>query len=232
MAAALYIPEVDTSRDVYYRRGAATYMDPNGAPEDTALQLYHRKDAAAYMDPAGAGGVLSNQAAGFPVRVNSANFRSPEALFQAFKFPDNPALQRRIGRAQDGDCARRMGVNTPGRRDDWPEVQLDAMRYAAAAKLLCHPEFARALLKTGHRPIVELNFRDGWWGAVPDPDRRVMIGRNAAGKILEQLRDEILETGRDAEQAALNIMNDTAMDYLWINGRPVTAHAVPGRAEP
>ena len=209
MTAELYIPEVDTSRDIYYR-----------------------KDAAAFMDPAGARGVLSNMAEGYPVRVNSAAFQSPEALFQAFKFPDNPALQRRLGRAADGDSARKLGVNTPGIRDDWDEVKLDAMRYAAAAKLLCYPEFGKSLLRTGNRPIVEMNFRDGWWCAVPDLEKRVMIGRNAAGKVLEQLREEIRQTARNTDEAARNIMNDTDMDYLWINGRPVTAHAVPIRKAP
>lgn len=209
MAAELYIPEVDTSRDIYYR-----------------------KDAAAYMDPAGARGNLSNMADGYSVRVNGIAFQSPEALFQAFKFPDNPTMQRRLARAPDGDYARQTGNNAPNVRADWDEVKLDAMRYACAAKLLCYPEFGKVLLKTGERPIVEMNFRDGWWCAVPDLEKRVMIGRNATGKVLEQLREEIHQTARNATEAAANIMNDTAMDYLWINGRPVTAHATPVRKAP
>ena len=71
MTAELYIPEVDTARDLYYR---------------------HR--AVVFTDPAGEYGFLSNLAPGYPVIVNRIEFLTPEALFQAFKFPHSPRLQR------------------------------------------------------------------------------------------------------------------------------------------
>ena len=202
MTAELYIPEVDTARDLYYR---------------------HR--AVVFTDPAGEYGFLSNLAPGYPVIVNRIEFLTPEALFQAFKFPHNPRLQRKLAKMKDGYCARKTGDSAKDAREDWDEVKLDARRYAAAAKLLNHPEFGRRLLKTGQKPIVEMNFRDPFWCAVPDLEQRVMIGRNAAGKVLEQLREEIRQSYMDPVQAARNVMLDTRTDQLLINGRPAAAEA-------
>lgn len=202
MTAALYIPEIDTSRDLYYRN-----------------------QAAAFMDPAGENGALSNQAPGYPVRINRITFMTAEALFQAFKFPRNPRLQRKLAKMKDGDCARKTGLSAKEEREDWEQVRLDAMRYAMAAKLMSHPDFGSRLLQTGQKPIVEMNFRDSFWCAVPDLEKRIMIGRNAAGKALEQLREEIHQSFLDPVQAARNIMLDTNMQALLINGEPVAAEA-------
>ena len=188
---------------------------------DTSRDFYFRSEAAAFWEPHGENGDLSNRAAGFGVRVNGLNFHSPEGLFQALKFPTDYRLQHELAKA-GGDDALNMGNQSNGVRSDWDQVKLAAMRYTVAAKLRAHPEFADTLLDTGDLPIVEMSYRDSYWCAKPDPEQSVIIGRNATGKILTQLRDELQWWEFCPDQTVKAIMDDLPKGRLMINGRTAT----------
>lgn len=62
------------------------------------------------------------------------------------------------------------------------------MRWVLRQKLQ-HPPFQRVLLETGDRPIVELSYKDQFWGA--KPEGHLLVGVNALGRLLMELRQEI-----------------------------------------
>jgi hypothetical protein len=61
-------------------------------------------------------------------------------------------------------------------------------------------KFYNLLKSTGDRAIVERSRRDRFWGAVEEQDG-VLRGENALGRLLMQLRDEVVEwmSGEDED---------------------------------
>ena len=199
MTTKLYFPEIDTSRD-----------------------FYRREETAAFMDPAGEFGELSNRAPGYPIRVNGIDFLTTEALFQALKYPADENFQRLLAAQHDPNEAKEMGNSNSRVRRDWDEIKVQAMRYTVAAKLRAHPKFAQVLTSTGDLDIVEMSFRDTFWGAQPDPDYLIMVGRNTMGKILTLLREELGWTNHSPHQTAQNFMDDLPRSRLAIGSRVAT----------
>ncbi|MYE45147.1 MAG: DUF1768 domain-containing protein [Chloroflexi bacterium] len=136
-------------------------------------------------------GALSNMAGGFPLLVNGIVIRSTEALYQCFRFPHRPDLQREIADQRSPMTAKmKSRRHLAHSRSDWNRVRIEAMRWCLRVKLAQHRStFGMLLLETGERPIVELSHRDSFWGAVPRADGRLM-GVNALGRLLAELRDE------------------------------------------
>lgn len=137
-------------------------------------------------------GALSNMAGGFPLRVNGVDIRTSEALYQACRFPDFPDIQYKII-AERSPMSAKM-KSKPYRhksRSDWNQVRVEIMRWCLKVKLAQHWEkFGDALRETKHLDIVERSRRDDFWGARLMQDD-TLVGTNALGRLLMELRDQI-----------------------------------------
>ena len=94
------------------------------------------------------------------------------------------------------------------------------MWWSLRIKLACNPAaFAPLLLASAPRTIVEESSRDAHWGAVPDEDRGILLGRNILGRLLMLLRQTLEEYGGQAMRVvpALPIA-----DFL-LYGEPIRA---------
>ena len=60
------------------------------------LRTYRRADSAVFLKTKEKYGGLSNMAGGFPLVVNDIKIRTSEALYQAYRFPHIPDVQRLI----------------------------------------------------------------------------------------------------------------------------------------
>ena len=166
-------------------------------------------------------GNLSNMTRGFPLVVNDTDFQGPEGLYQALKFPDNPALQVQIGCENSGMEAKRTAYAHKGFRPDWDDIKIRAMAFTLATKLAQHPKtFAAALQETGSMHIVERSSRYPWWGATPEGEH--LTGVNVLGRLLTKLRNTLKEENGDAARAAERFIGDTDLSCLTIKGKPVT----------
>ena len=124
--------------------------------------------------------------------------------------------------------AKKTAYQKSAIRPDWDEVKVDAMRLTLAAKLLQHPKkFREALTETGTWPIVEMSTRDEFWGAKPKRSNTILVGTNALGKLLTQLREQLRTPQVEASQAVQAFIQDTNTDRLLINNRPVTLSITP-----
>lgn len=137
-------------------------------------------------------GEFSNMHNDFPLRFGPAWAGSAEALYQAMRFPHEPAWQREILEAPHAMKAK-MAAKKEGRRQrhsrpDWEQVQEAVMRWCLRIKLACYPRgFGRLLRASGARPIVEQSRSDRFWGAVLERDG-VLRGRNRLGGLLQEVR--------------------------------------------
>jgi ribA/ribD-fused uncharacterized protein len=168
-------------------------------------------------------GGLSNMAGGYPLRVGGVPVGSSEALYQACRFPHRPEWQQEII-SQASPMAAKMKAKKEHRRQDhsrpdWPQAEVEVMRWVLRVKLAQHyGRVARLLLATGGRPIVERSRKDRFWGAVEGNDG-VLCGRNQLGLLLVQLRG-LLES-RPPEE--LQVVAPPPLPNFLLLGRPVEA---------
>jgi putative DNA methylase len=156
------------------------------------LRTYDRATSVVFLKTKEAFGGLSNMAGGFPLRVNGFRILTSEALYQACRFPHLPYVQKLIIAEASPMTAKMKGKpHRSNSRPDWDAVRVKIMRWCLRVKLIQNfAEFSRLLLATRDRPIVEESRRDDFWGANP-VEPNVLVGQNALGRLLMQLREEV-----------------------------------------
>ena len=169
-------------------------MPENQFPEKNWL----RQDSIVFCRTTEAFGPLSNMAAGYPLTDPDTGlaFQSSEGLYQAAKFPHDPARQRRIAVAPNAYTAKQVAYAAGASpAADWEDRKVDAMRRALHRKLAQHPErFGALLLQTGDQPIVEYSGKgDRFWSAVNAGLAGQLKGRNVLGVLLMELRARFRE---------------------------------------
>ena len=193
---------------------------------DTSIDFYRREEVFGFMATRDDCNLLSTFTPGTPLKVNGITFKTPEGLYQAFKFSNSPSLQKIIGEQDYGTDAKEKAefmeeMRPKDLRPDWEAMRVPAMVYTMAITLRSRPEFAEALLETGEKPIVQISIKDPFWGAQPDPDRIVLVGRNALGKILTEMRDELRWRMGDVPATARKFSTEIPRGRLLINSRTV-----------
>lgn len=161
------------------------------------MESYDPARCVSFRKTAERWGGLSNMAPGYPLRVLGEVVATSEALYQACRFPDHPELQRTILLTKNPMKAKM--ITKPVRhltRPDWETggVRVVAMQWALRVKLVQNSaKFGTLLTSTGAAPIVEDSHKDRFWGAVMQDG--LLVGENVLGKLLVDLRDEILSVG-------------------------------------
>ncbi|HGN6580301.1 NADAR family protein [Bacillus cereus] len=137
-------------------------------------------------------GGLSNMAAGFPIELNGARILSSEALYQAMRFPNHPDYQKEIIQQKSPMTAKMISKKyRPHTREDWEDVRIMIMRWCLRVKLIQNwDKFGSLLLSTLDKQIVEESNKDDFWGARPS-DMNLLVGTNALGRLLMELRAEL-----------------------------------------
>lgn len=156
-------------------------------------RVYRRSECVVFRKTNERYGGLSNMAPGFPLKVNGIAILTSEALYQAFRFPHRPEVQKLII-AQSSPMTAKM-KSKPYRSDsrpDWDNVRVAVMRWCLRVKLAQHwSKFGALLRETGERPIVEDSHKDDYWGAKA-VDEFTLKGANVLGRLLMELRAQML----------------------------------------
>lgn len=162
---------------------------------------------------------LSNVVPGYPLVMNGVSIATTEALYQACRYPDHPAIQRYIIDEADGIAAkRRSRQNTEQTRSDWNEVRVPIMRWCLRVKLAQHWQAFGGLLRaTDGRAIIEVSDIDDFWGVVPSGGGGIGRGASVLGRLLMELR----ETLRSSEGDQLRVVNPPAIPTFVLLGRPI-----------
>jgi predicted NAD-dependent protein-ADP-ribosyltransferase YbiA (DUF1768 family) len=203
--------------------------------------IYRADECAAFNKTGKAYGGFSNFAGSYvsPVDgtmqryslcVEGATIHTAEALYQACRFPDHPAIQREIIEQVNPRAAKLKSKKTvykPAVRLDWESVCIPVMRWCLRVKLAQHFEaFGGLLAGTGERPIVERvgvarGRRGGtaaFWGAVEDEgDPRIMCGVNVLGQLLMELREELRVRGPAMRQ----VEPPAQVPHFLLYGQPI-----------
>ena len=165
--------------------------------KDSQLRRYNPGGAAVFRIVRERWGGLSNFGA-YPLEVNGIAITTSEALYQACRFPEEPDLQRLVI-SQPNPMAAKIEANKKADRTraDWFDTNVRLMRWVLRVKLACNYEsFGDLLDSTGEMPIVEHSRRDVFWGARYEGSE--LVGVNALGRLLMELREEYRMDGRGA----------------------------------
>lgn len=157
---------------------------------------YAMADVISFAKTTARYGGLSNMAPKYPLFVNEVLIHSSECLYQACKFPLHPQIQREIIEQRNPMVAKEISRKYEKYvRDDWDDVKYKVMEWCLEVKLIQNWDtFADVLVETGNKAIVEYSTKDDTWGAMPEGD--FLVGRNALGRLLMQVRANYLENRR------------------------------------
>ncbi|MEZ7172932.1 NADAR family protein [Sporosarcina sp. OR05] len=158
----------------------------------TNERTYRRENVVFFRKTKEDFGGLSNMAAGFPIKINNVRIKSSEALYQALRFTEYPEIQSEII-AQNSPMTAKMKSKKYSEysRNDWNDIRVLIMRWCLRVKLIQNWEsFGGILFETLGRDIVEESKKDKFWGAIPFEDD-TLVGVNALGRLLMELRDEM-----------------------------------------
>jgi ribA/ribD-fused uncharacterized protein len=123
------------------------------------------------------------------VDLDGVKYPSTEHAYQAAKTL-NPTEREAIRVAEKPGKAKRLGKAVKV-RDDWDLVKVRVMKDLVTQKFQTFP-LKEQLLGTGIKVLVEANsWGDRFWGATWDRDGKVLVGTNALGVILMQVRDDL-----------------------------------------
>jgi ribA/ribD-fused uncharacterized protein len=185
---------------------------------DLNVQRYARTGSAVFNKTKEKWGGFSNMCAGFPLRVNGAEIRTSEALYQALRFPDHPEVQQLIiaDPSPRGAKMRSKSHRQEFARMDWDEIQVQVMWWCLRVKLAQNFEkFGGELFIAGDKPIVEESANDMFWGAVDQKDG-TLKGANVLGKLLMELR-----TRYKADPAALRSVPPPGIGNFRLMGQEI-----------
>ena len=188
--------------------------------EDKDVRTYQQSDCVVFLHTKEIFGGLSNMCAGYPLRINEVDIRTAEALYQACRFPSYEVIQSEII-AQRSPISAKMKARKHRffTRSDWNSVRLKVMRWTLRVKLAQNWEkFSALLLSTSDKPIVEESSKgDNYWGTIRQTDGVTLVGTNALGRLLMELRQELPEKG----EAMKVVAPPTGLENFLFFGRAI-----------
>ena len=132
---------------------------------------------------------LSNFSA-FTLMWGGHLYPTSEQAYHAEKFPCHPEFQERIRTAASAHEAFKLAEALRQHvRPHWNEQRVGIMRQILRAKAEQHEYVRRKLLETDERPLIEMSWRDAFWGWGPNRD-----GENMLGKLWMEIRAELRAT--------------------------------------
>lgn len=158
-----------------------------------SVREYQIRNVITFAKTDGHFGALSNMAPGFGLFINEVNIQSSEILYQACRFPLFPNIQEEIIRKQNPMDAKNISRQyIQYSRQDWETVKFKIMKWCLEVKLIQNfDKFSNTLLSTDDRTIVEYSKKDAIWGATLKDDSTTLVGKNALGRLLMELREKV-----------------------------------------
>lgn len=152
-------------------------------------RVYNSEEVISFFRVREKWGSFSNMHPGYPLVVAGVRVSSSEALYQAMRFPHYPEVQAEIIGLHPMEAKKLARAHIDKTRADWDRVRVSVMRWVLRVKAEQHPSFCVLLLSTGDKPIVEVSYKDDFWGA--RPNGRTLVGVNTLGRLLMELREEL-----------------------------------------
>lgn len=182
------------------------------------IRTYKRHECIVFLKTHDPFGGLSNMAGGYPLHVNRVDIRTSEALYQACRFPHRPDVQTLIIEQRSPMTAKMKSKPfRPYSRPDWDRVRVDIMRWCLRVKLAQNwNTFSQLLLSTDDKSIVEESRKDDFWGAKPI-DTDTLIGKNALGRLLMELREAI----KNEPPISFCVVNPLTIVDFHLLGQPI-----------
>ncbi|MBL1408711.1 NADAR family protein [Sphingobacterium faecale] len=167
------------------------------------IRIYNRNEVITFSKTNEAFGELSNMSSSFPLFVNDIIVPSSEALYQAMRYSLFPKAQNEIIRQASPMTAKMISKKyNPYSRQDWELIKLKVMRWVMEIKLSQHwNKLAPILEETGNKAIVELSYKDQFWGA-KNIGNNQLEGKNALGRLWMDLREKHVLTNNKIECVA------------------------------
>lgn len=127
-----------------------------------------------------------------PIHRDGLEYPTVEHAFQAAKCLDMAGKQSILADSSPS-AAKRLGRRVQ-LRPDWESVKVDIMLDILRLKFAPATDFAVQLVATGEAQLIEGNtWHDNYWGSCMCAKHRSRPGANVLGKLLTQVRKELMD---------------------------------------
>ena len=156
------------------------------------FRTYIEKECVVFSKTNEKFGGLSNMAPGYPLFINDNLIANSEMLYQAMKYPLFPDIQYEIISQNSPMTAKMISKKHLDKsRQDWELIKVKIMRWCLEIKLAQNWEkFSCLFQETGSKSIVEYSVKDKFWGASRSSNNNELIGVNALGRHLMDIREK------------------------------------------
>ena len=123
-----------------------------------------------------------------PIYLDESVWPTSEHYFQAQKFENYKDRSEVMMAKSPMEAAIKGRDRTRPLRLDWEQIKDDVMKKCVKAKVMQHEDVRKLLLSIPDTEIIEHTARDSYWG-----DGGNGTGKNILGKILMEIRDDLLK---------------------------------------
>lgn len=154
--------------------------------ETPNYRIYKAAQSCCFVRASDRWGAFSNMGMKFPFVLDDILIKSSEYLYQALKFQKDENTQYLILNSSNALEAKK---NAYQHADEMNAEKNKVMRYCLFMKYMAYKEYFDDLFqKTQGKAIVELSFKDDYWGAIKKAVG-VYKGANALGRLWMEIRE-------------------------------------------
>ena len=154
--------------------------------ESPNYRVYKTAQICSFVRASDQWGAFSNMGMKFPFMLGNVLIKSSEYLYQALKFQRDDKIQYLILNASNALEAKK---NAYQHVDKMHAGKNKVMRYCLFMKYMAYKEYFDDLFeKTQGKAIVELSFKDDYWGTIKKAVG-VYEGVNALGRLWMEIRE-------------------------------------------
>ena len=159
----------------------------NNYPEYWGIQTYPAAECVRIHKIDEEWGLLHNMATS-PINIDGVTFKCSETLFQMMKFTNQDAV---VDVYKHNNKKWAMHWEKTHRRDDWPQMIIDALKFCLQKKYEQCEEFRKELERSKGLYIIEdeTGRKSTSYGVKLNKESGLYEGSNLLGRLLMELRD-------------------------------------------
>jgi ribA/ribD-fused uncharacterized protein len=155
------------------------------------MKTYNYDDISFFFKTKEEFGALSNFYSGTSMDLTDPEvyIQTSEHLYQALRFQDDLDIQKQALTMNSAFLMKQFVYSKKDHFiDNWQLHSKDIMCFTIALKLFLHYELLSTLLSKAKQEIVEVSYRDNFWGAIPVRNTNSLVVDNTLGCIWMEFR--------------------------------------------
>lgn len=158
------------------------------------VEVYDSWNSMVYKNNLRSHEILSMRSRLYPLLVTDdfPLIKRMDVFYELIRFSNHIEIQEEILKHQGNFDDFKINLDDKVQREDFEEIKVDLMYWIMKLRLLHHPISVGTYLDEhlrSEKPIVEVNFKDDFWGTKKGKNKWELSGKNIRGKLWMRLAE-------------------------------------------